>query len=935
MNESLSDFQEKKKSCSGPKTTTIAKQKPKKQIKKIKGQKDIRTVLKAKKNELLAYANDFDKICKLSGLDVDSEQLQTAIALSKSLQKTENLEENTTQTAKVLNSQERIGKIRTTLQEYGFKVPEVKITEAKSRKLKRSRKNYKLLQTTDIEKRQIISDRYSHVLIQNLDCIKQVGNIIETIPFCYKIATGIAYDKIRDNNTFYIEGLIKRSANSVGFLLRDWSKIPGRPSSPKIKLSDIDFSDINCNQEELDCFLSGSLKIAQELLKNKYCLLINDRTVNNAKDSPKTLQEIFSQSNYIEEKGIDPIKMDVQIMTIHCKEQSTNKQLNMLEGKRESDIEVKGNEATALLTTLNTHQVRCCSPDIFDDEVSTIMENNCSKKIFISQEAPKDSTKINLDVMDLTECVQVASQKHLIVEDSSIKEVCNFQLSQDKTKRKSNDFMELTRVVGSSQPFRMNTIEENIDLTQNYDHENDITDENTDLKQEDLTQSSDSNNDLPFVQIPGTQALDDTVIMDEEANCGIDNHPTNSSPVIAYLDNNSKTNEEITINKGVEQVIPEHEANHVQTSSGNLNSSNTSNSLNDTPSVSKNYVINNEILSITLNSSGDTVENESIRSVESPPKSNKDEDLHQSNSQSFFEEFIQTHSDLGSKETEDLFLDINHEEEANSNTVVQIGTDNNDNIDLTQSSDNSLVLVIASDEESEAPKISFDYRGLGKKDNISIDYDEFYYDNASKNSTISYYKDSTALKSIVCDAIGENRASTEIYAKESELSSSQTSEVFEISDKELDYSMHKSKLEIDNPCGNFDFGEISVVDNLPDLPSIRQSRKHEQSSNYLDRSEDDSFLPMIDKDGTQDNINKNKGPKVTPCDIEPFTPFKKNLNQVINIETPTNNEYTIKTDQVTPMLNYESMTTPERNRELDKYGLKPFKRKRGKLNDHI
>lgn len=470
MDESLIDFQEKKNCYSGPKTTQVAiKAKPKKQIKRIKGQKDIRTILKSKKNELIAYTNYFDKICKQSGLDVDSEQLQTAIALSKSLQQTENVEANIPQSSKALSSQERIGKIRTTLQEYGFKVPEIKITEAKSRKLKRSRKNYKLLLTADIEKQQIISDRYSQVLFQNLDYTKQVENTVDAIPFCYEICTRIAYEQIRDNKTFYIEGLVERNPNSIGSLLRDWSKIPGRPSSPKTEHSEVDFSDINCSQEELDCVLSGSLRLTQELIKNKYNLIISNINVNNT-DTTKTSQENCTENNITEANNItNPVNMDFEIITIDDCEHSPSKQFKTLENQQQSDIEVLDND-TPILMSLNTHQVRCCSPDIFDDD--SIMDNNSSNKIVTSLETPKDSTNINIDVMSLTECVLTCSQNNFIVDDSSIKEKPSFQLSQDKTKRKSNDFMELTSVVGSSQPFRLNNIEENIDLTQNPNKEN-------------------------------------------------------------------------------------------------------------------------------------------------------------------------------------------------------------------------------------------------------------------------------------------------------------------------------------------------------------------------------------------------------------------------------------------------------------------------------
>lgn len=414
------------------------------------------------------------------------------------------------------------------------------------------------------------------------------------------------------------------------------------------------------------------------------------------------------------------------------------------------------------------------------------------------------------------------------------------------------------------------------------------------------------------------QTSDDTVINREESYCGIDEEPRNSIPLIDNLDNNTKSNKEIGINKELEEVAS------TPTSSRNLNSFNISNPLNDAPFDSKNYVGDNEIQSITLNSSNDTVHNKSIQSSESPRKINIEDDFRQSMSGRFFEEFIHPYSDEAGIEAEDLGLDINHETRVKSDTVVK--NNGTVNIDLTQSSDNSLVLANVSDEENETPEISFDNNKNGAKDNVSGDNDELIEDIVDKNSIISY----NASKSIVYDIIDKNTAATGKCTIESELSLSQTSEVFEISDKELEYSMHKSMLEVD--YRNFDYGGISVVDNIPDLPSIRQSRNHEQSTDHsLNQSRNNSFLPFIDIGGVKENISKEKDPKDFSCGIEASTPFKQNFNQVLNIETPTSDEYVIKTDQVTPMLNYESMTTPERNRELDKYGLKPFKRKRGKL----
>ncbi|XP_048003297.1 structure-specific endonuclease subunit SLX4 [Leguminivora glycinivorella] len=98
-------------------------------------------------------------------------------------------------------------------------------------------------------------------------------------------------------------------------------------------------------------------------------------------------------------------------------------------------------------------------------------------------------------------------------------------------------------------------------------------------------------------------------------------------------------------------------------------------------------------------------------------------------------------------------------------------------------------------------------------------------------------------------------------------------------------------------------------------------------------------LPMVDVKGTgksksplykiDDPTSDPKSPTINKesAETRTETPKTKVKNQV-NVETPKQSEYIVKTDNVTPMMDYASMSTPERNKELDKYGLKPFKRKR-------
>lgn len=65
------------------------------------------------------------------------------------------------------------------------------------------------------------------------------------------------------------------------------------------------------------------------------------------------------------------------------------------------------------------------------------------------------------------------------------------------------------------------------------------------------------------------------------------------------------------------------------------------------------------------------------------------------------------------------------------------------------------------------------------------------------------------------------------------------------------------------------------------------------------------------------------------------TPFQNKhvseLKQYVNNGNVTpEREFTIKTQNVTPMPNYKNMDTPQRNLELDKFGLKPLKKGKSK-----
>ncbi|KAM3962181.1 mutagen-sensitive 312 [Aphomia sociella] len=827
MDESFSDFKQKKKNCIGPKNTQKStKSKVKKVSKRIKGQKDIRAVLNPKKNELVSYSKDFDNVCKQSGIDVDPEQLQLAVALSKSLQPADTNDSSKSQTC----TQERTDKIRTTLLEYGFVVPEIKITNL-SKRLKKCNKNYKLLLCSDAEKQQLIADKYSQLLFDNIDnlnnCSYDLCNGYSDTHLFY-LTTNAVYDDLRNNDTFYVSDLPLKKLSHKGSLLREWSKIPGRLTSPKIcKYIKMDISEITCSQDELDVILSGTFKCARNVFRSK-----------TGKASPII--------NNIVENDTNTVTTNTDIKIIDDNLHIETNQANTV-----SDVE-------NIKFSVSSAPVRSCSPDLFEDEASsflldsndtTILKSPCRTITNIEDvieivEYPDNIvntertlnhvvtnctsntqlSQISNDPMELTECV-ILQYEHIVH-----KNVTHTQLSSetDVTKRKSDDFMDLTECIVQKQNPTQYEIE--INLTQNTDENNDKVDleikESDDLNHVDLTQSSNSSNDLPFVQISGSinKSLDETVIL-------------NDSEINMTLSNKHKSVTTEAINSNEE--------------------------------------------TIRLNNKTPIEVNDNLANV------------------SFFDDFLHNHSDDD--------IEGNFDIQSDGHTVK-----NDKNIDLIQSSDSEE--TITNVDQSSHEKVNIE-----NNPEISIDYDDVCFDNymhVNQNNSIT--KDSSLRNTDVCD-----------LSKSPEKNSTHTShnsEVFEISDKELDYSLHKSgydeQIEIN-------YGSISTMDfqssNIQSCSFVNNDQS--LGMTVLKNSMSDSYLPVVD-------IKKTHSTETAPCSSKVATPHKE--ENIATIQTPNNKEYIVKTHQVTPILDYASMTTPERNKELNKYGLKPFKRKRAiQLLTHI
>nr|XP_021196853.2 structure-specific endonuclease subunit SLX4 [Helicoverpa armigera] len=950
MDESLSDFQEAKKSCKGPKPPQkTAKPKTRKTTKRIKGQKDIRTALNGKKNDLVSYAKDFDTVCKKSGLDVDSEQLQLAIALSKSLQ----TETESPETSQALTSQQRVARIRKTLQEYGFKVPEAKITATK--RTKKLRKNYKLLTATEDQKKEITTGKYAQILFQNIHVPLEQNspNNLDSEARVFYIGSSIPYECMKDDEIFYVDNLVERSETN-GSLLRDWCEIPGRPVSPKLFDSfKMSFKEIECSQDELDVILSGSIKNVKNIFASKEILFENHVQKINIDDDKENVDSDNNRSQInntiISIDGNDqecevetkPLSQNLFDFESPVKNDMKSQDRTVIEIKLLDDEVIEITSPVKLTTdpkkvidieTTNNltvpQQYRSCSPDIFDDELSSIMETTKPENILSQEHTTKVFSQGN--VMDLTECVNIPLQG-----------LEKTLLSQNITKRKSNDFMEITEcIVGSSQPIREELKE--IDLTQSPEANGATKEGNHSIKVE---------NNIDNVSIIlSTNNRRNSVsqnVTDEQNITVLSKHPNTDlaqSQIAKGIDLTQSSNED---DKDMSIVnLSKQTPDKKDVESMDLTQSSNSNDVEGLPLVNIGTQKDNSLDETIIVDKDEYIADCKVKKSIVFAKETRDEvyDLTQahddsieipvinenndSQSYSFYDDFVHNHSD-NTENSKEVKQDRDHTKD--DKTSHNESKDSGD-VDLTQGSDTSEEMLV-SPRSSALDKIP-NNSSLGKKDDVSIDYDEIILDDNICHE--ASYKESDNDKSLNLKYESfksdvENDLEIVDVNNDIEMSSSQHSEVFKISDRELDYSMHKSRNDFVRD--NFDIGGISVLDNATKLSSFKKSLSEGCFSVIGPVKDDtlgDSFLPEVFTKKTENIVETTSAYIHTPGEISPIKvqDVTRNDNGVIHIKTPKNTEYVIKTDNVTPMADYASMSTPQRNRELDKYGLKPFKRKR-------
>ncbi|XP_041971427.1 structure-specific endonuclease subunit SLX4 isoform X2 [Aricia agestis] len=875
MDESLGDFQEKKIINAGSKKKKPSKCTIKKD-RKLKGQKDIRALVKSRKNELLTYTKDFDQACKNSGLDVDSEQLQIAIALSKSLQDFGPQQDEVSNDIKPLTAKERSRKIKSTLQEYGFKVPNTAVQKTRRRV---TNKNSKLLNTSECIKKEVINNKYLQILQRNPT--PPVSGLVEydqSGKEVYHKTTNILYSKIRTVDEFYVPNLIEKTTHRTS-LLRDWSEIPGRPLSPVVEVNRFKFDEVLFSQEELDCILSHPLQEVQEIIKSKSMMICDeDRTINiektdkdmnlsienemnaetcgiiNSKFNEKhtcIAQENRSNSpDLFDEDDYTPtIQFDedqTQCSEVKCSSRSNKSSFmdltecvgntNNIQRTIHMDTKFLTVESSKILEDTNSKEIR---PVVF---VTQAESKNKVFEMSINSKASSSETlrEIN-DFMEVTDCVASELDYNVIdnygnkIHLKSLEEVVKQHLSKEDQAVKVNKNLQSPLAFSPSNSVDVEGIE-NIDLTQGSDNTilSSETIQNNVPISVDLTQSSNSNEDLPVVNISGSkeESLDATIILyDNDANTNIFNdksHENIISSDVIYDKNKNQNNTSMFTTSNVNLVNKEHHK-----------------------------VCSDSIVF-------------EVNGITGSPNKNISKDNNDISSMSNIDETIISEDNIDHTQRPELLCM------------------SEDKIDLTQS--------------PQSPNKTHSIESLGKQNNISIDYDELYDNMMTVSSDIRNKEDSL---------LDDSNDSIKLVEQVS------------------DQSAILSNDNILNSTEEYH----TVSNNIIEPPQTIEENNENDTTTYKSANEanmsicfnrrDSSFLPSVQVK----KISKMKE-IVKETNHTELSPIK--ISDVTNksFGTPGNDQYIIKTQNVTPMLDYESMSTPARNKELEKYGIKPFKRKR-------
>ncbi|VVC86887.1 unnamed protein product [Leptidea sinapis] len=823
MDESLSEFQEKKKNNAGPKSQSKPKRKPKK---KPKGQKDIRNLMKPKKNELISYSKDFDGICKQSGIDIDSEELQLAIALSKSLQENESTQNVCKETSKPMTSQERTKVIRATLQEYGFKASKG-INSGRS--LGKKTKKYKLLTISNEEKEQIIYDKYAEVLSSQ--------GSYKSIP-------------IQVDNS---QSLIEKSPNFS--LLKDWSKIPGRPVSPVFEGPYISFVDMECSSKDLDHILSGTIKSTQEIIWEKVL-------GNNLSSQNQLMEELSKESE-----------------------------------KNACNLKINTNDGILPLSnsTLMTSQNRSNSPDLFDDEVTLIMDSNKSERLF-------DDNSIQITTsIDLTQNVNTCiSMKPHFTDLSEFKINNNLVNITDCAYESENIKIDLTQSFDSKRNSNgadeqmEQCISKNININCQTNEPsnlintqvifNNCSTDKTILF--DLSQSSNSSDDLPEIKmnLNTNKSSEDTIIVPDDFS--IPKHKKS----FENLTNSSKIFDLTTCLNDL-KAVHEQESKFNKYCLNNTTTESLEADKRSTDLTSVDFDVNNDLNAVN-----------NKHSENSATLLNTDKEIH-------------TESKIVANNiNNESLLDI-----LDSNEESTSETEECDRIVITNSSDDCSVDGQNIDESNVFGHCSYTIEETKNNKNNLVQYKKNDITNSSNDNSVDGLNiDANNDFELGNDYVSINYDDNDLGIENYNPCSSESTIAIDLNISKYTPNTKKYSGSFNcslKPQENYDYVGTSIME-LTDSNKINYDRS-------LNRSLSDSFLPLVEVRG-RDRPTQSQN---MVSDERQCGTFGQESDYDI-VKTPCDKEYIIKTDCVTPMRDYESMSSPERNMELERYGLKPFRRKR-------
>lgn len=400
------DFEESRQNAvPQPKQTKVqrAAKKPK-QPRKPKNQSDIRKIFKK-------YKSDYDVLHELikdhsASEQVDPEQLQMALAMSRSLADQECSSGTSSSKETHLTSasssgtfeERRIIGIRTTLEQFGFRCKnsytdyDLNVIFGAGcknvKKIKHKRATNLQLRTRE-ELRDFI-DRQTRKMFPNeitppctdSNALFSTENVQSCLSNLFWIAqTEQASSHLLDQ--YYVPELMEADPAPVGYLLKDWSKIPGRESTPERTLC--------------ETFIDGKVSLCQDVTVAERTAspdLFNDLDssivhFNHLKDREK--EELGDcEEQVIEEQSLKQRTEQKRFNQSEVQNIKDTSSETQSPGKEHKDLDKdQVNKSIPFVCGLTAHEVEGCEDNLKNQDIIAIeSEDESSIVLDISAEVP-------------------------------------------------------------------------------------------------------------------------------------------------------------------------------------------------------------------------------------------------------------------------------------------------------------------------------------------------------------------------------------------------------------------------------------------------------------------------------------------------------------------------------------------------------------------